>query len=211
MTEIKLIKTAKNIIKTVFTKYKEDEIAISFNGGKDNIVMLSLIMDVINENNYKIPICIYFKDNNEFPEITNFVNKIKIKYNLFILEFNSDIKQELNKLKDLVPSIKSIFMGIRKDDNIYDTQYFSYTDKGWPLYVRVHPLLDFNYRNIWNYIEKNNIPYCSLYDKGYTSIDNIYNTIPNPKLKYYDIKNNIYKYLSAKKLLYNIDERLGRI
>lgn len=36
--------------------------------------------------------------------------------------------------------------------------------------------------SVWTIIRSSNMPYCSLYNKGYTSIGNIDNTIPNSAL-----------------------------
>lgn len=37
--------------------------------------------------------------------------------------------------------------------------------------VFINPISSFNEEDIWNYIKKYNLPYCSLYDKGYEEID----------------------------------------
>lgn len=52
--------------------------------------------------------------------------------------------------------------------------------------MRINPLLDWNCENIWEYLLKNHVPYCSLYNLGYTSIGNMNNTVPNPHLKISD-------------------------
>ena len=48
--------------------------------------------------------------------------------------------------------------------------------------VRVCPLLDWDYHDIWAYIAAHEVPCCSLYSRGYTSIGAIGDTIPNPHL-----------------------------
>ncbi len=36
--------------------------------------------------------------------------------------------------------------------------------------VKVSPIADWTWKQVWDYVRSNKIPYCSLYDKGYTSI-----------------------------------------
>lgn len=47
---------------------------------------------------------------------------------------------------------------------------------------RIHPVIDWHYREIWAFIRCLDIPYCSLYDLGYTSLGGTNDTHPNPKL-----------------------------
>lgn len=56
------------------------------------------------------------------------------------------------------------------------------TDNDWPDFLRVHPLLDWSYHDIWNFILQNDISYCKLYDMGYSSLGDLDNSIPNPNL-----------------------------
>ena len=40
-----------------------------------------------------------------------------------------------------------------------------------------------NYGQVWTFLRYFNLPYCSLYDKGYTSLGKTTDTFPNPALK----------------------------
>lgn len=114
-------------------------------------------------------------------------------------------------------SIKAIFVGTRRTDPhgstcrvalcsiahpfpTDDLQPRIKTDPGWPEVERVHPILDWNYNDVWDFLRcpifavrqsdaqqfswgaPYGVPYCSLYDEGYTSLGSTFNTFPNPVL-----------------------------
>lgn len=86
------------------------------------------------------------------------------------------------------------------------------TDSGWPQLMRINPVLDWKCRQVWEYINYYKIPYCTLYEKGYTSIGNKKNTKPNPCLAVTDeTTSRIIGYKHGKELLDNDEqERAGR-
>ena len=49
--------------------------------------------------------------------------------------------------------------------------------------MRVFPIIDWDYCNVWEFLRSYNLPYCVLYDKGFTSLGEKHNSQPNPHLK----------------------------
>lgn len=98
-------------------------------------------------------------------------------------------------------------MGCRRTDPFCQKlKSFEETDSDWPKLMRVNPLLDWSCANIWEYIMTHNVPYCELYNRGFTSIGNKNNTVPNPYLKNED--DDSFK--PAFELLDDALERAGR-
>ena len=101
----------------------------------------------------------------------------------------------------------AIFLGVRKTDpEGKDLTFFKDTTKGWPKATRVFPILNWDYSDIWEYLDKLNIPTCSLYERGYTSIGTIKDSFPNSDL--YDPVSKTYR--PARELRDPKDERKGR-
>ncbi|KAJ2993776.1 hypothetical protein HDV02_002083 [Globomyces sp. JEL0801] len=73
------------------------------------------------------------------------------------------------------PKVKAIIIGTRKGDPFSEKMITQQpTDGDWPYVIRIHPILDWTYKDVWMAIRELNIPYCTLYDIG--------NTLPNPLL-----------------------------
>jgi len=51
-----------------------------------------------------------------------------------------------------------------------------------PSLIRVSPVLEWSYRDIWDFLKAAQAPYCKLYDQGYTSIGAMLDTVRNPLL-----------------------------
>ena len=209
------------------------ELAISFNGGKDCTVVLYLILfaiskqvmkslkisneniDIFKNEIYYATICklskvipIYFPKKNEFPEISEFINHISKIFSMNIKTYpieNSSMCQELIKIIS-ESNIKAIFMGVTANDN-HETKIFEMTTGKYPMMLRVNPMTEWNFGDVWKFFKDYKCLYCSLYDKGYTSIGTVDNTIPNPAL----LVEATGEYLPAYMLMDENKERDGRI
>lgn len=48
------------------------------------------------------------------------------------------------------PEVKAIFVGTRRTDpNGQELTHFDRTDHGWPDFMRIHPVIDWHYVEIW--------------------------------------------------------------
>ena len=187
-----------------------NELCLSFNGGKDCCVVLFLFYKVAlktgfitqnsdSSNKHKFNILI-MKLNESFREVDEFVDQIFQSFytsadiNRIVLEKPGvKLKKCLEIFKQDYPNILSVLMGTRRTDNQYVAKLkdFHETDPDWPKFIRVNPILDWSYSEIWYFLKRFNAPYCSLYDNGYTSLGDIANTIKNEAL--YDAQLGVYK------------------
>jgi len=254
---LECVKKSVDIIEKAFELFSVQQLALSFNGGKDCSVLLHLIHSVllrreklsksssssqkldffkdksisncvgddndkknIETENLKFNVgvsnpamkttvnpllAIYFDTPNIFPEEYEFTLQTSHRYGLNLIVIPCKTIKEGTKF--LPSNTKAVFVGSRKTDpyceNLID---FSPTDsdKGWAPFMRVNALLHWTYKEVWSFINYIQLPYCSLYDSGYTSIGSQLTTKPNPNL----LKEG--KYEPAHTLIDGETERDGR-
>ncbi|KAG5518744.1 hypothetical protein PMAC_002713 [Pneumocystis sp. 'macacae'] len=208
----KNIQTSIDILFQALEKYSFNGISVSFNGGKDALVTLILYLYTVYRYAAqkkivlkKIP-AIYIRDPYSFPEIEYFVRKCSEDYVLDLVYKSPPMKDALKDyLKDHL-EIKAILVGVRRNDpGCSMLDYFNSVDPDWPSCTRIHPIINWRYSIIWKFLRGLNIKYCTLYDKGYTSIGSIHDTFRNPELQI-----NKDKFRPAYELKDDQKERLGR-
>ncbi|XP_066148539.1 uncharacterized protein [Euwallacea fornicatus] len=132
-----------------------------------------------------------------------------IRKSIEIMSVTGNIKDALRITIGKKPHLKACFMGTRRTDpHCSHLNFLQMTDSDWPQVMRCSPFLDWYYADIWDYILYYKVPYCKLYDYGYTSLGNTVNTIRNPNLLFFDGEKNVY--LPAYKMLREKNERSGR-
>lgn len=209
------LKASIQIIEEAFKRYNSDQICVSFNGGKDCCVVLYLFFAVASRLGIHFPLNVLFiQIKHEFSEMTFFVENIHKHFyrNSFRFIVFSDVSKTMKdclvEMKKTEPSINSILLGTRRSDGPYFKEMgaFAPTDGNWPEFMRINPILDWTFSEIWYFIRKLQLPYCSLYDQGYTSIDNTQNTVRNTGL----LKADGVSYMSAYMLQNQDAERDSR-
>jgi phosphoadenosine phosphosulfate reductase len=66
--------------------------------------------------------------------------------------------------------VQALSTAIRWDEQEARISENYFSPRTNPDHIRVHPILHFNERDIWNIIHMFNIPFCSLYYHGYRSL-----------------------------------------
>ncbi|CAA3020386.1 FAD synthase-like [Olea europaea subsp. europaea] len=214
------------VIQRALALYSIEEVAFSFNGGKDSTVLLHLLRagyylyksgqdhSTCDPDDCEItfPIrVIYFESPSAFPEINSFTYDTATSFKLQMDIIRLDLKAGLEALLKAMP-IRAIFLGVRiGDPTAVGQEQFSPSSAGWPPFMRVNPILDWSYRDIWAFLLTCKVRYCSLYDQGYTSIGSIHDTVPNALLSIGNANNVEEKFKPAYLLPDGRLERAGRI
>lgn len=211
------------LIDDCLTKHDISKWCVAFNGGKDCTVLLHIIACRLFKKYglqglQKLQ-AFYFQSSKPFPAVDDFVQYTKKLYNIDMKTIKGNVKEGCFELKKKFPHIDHVFMGTRNIDLVKHTengktttnlQPVSQTDSDWPSFHRINPLLKWDYESVWYFLRTLQIPYCKLYDEGYTSLGDYGDTVKNPALKYTDQNHQIH-YKPAYELTDGSLERASRI
>eukprot|EP00416_Gambierdiscus_australes_P045608 CAMPEP_0171095636 /NCGR_PEP_ID=MMETSP0766_2-20121228/43282_1 /TAXON_ID=439317 /ORGANISM="Gambierdiscus australes, Strain CAWD 149" /LENGTH=288 /DNA_ID=CAMNT_0011554467 /DNA_START=63 /DNA_END=929 /DNA_ORIENTATION=+ len=160
-----------------------NELAISFNGGKDACVVLYLWLAALAATAPSEPAqVIYFDSPDEFVSVRCFVAWVASCLHLQMVTFtNRSFKLGMEEL--VAQNVRAVVMGQRRGDPwTSGLSAFSPSTDGWPAFMRINPILEWSYADVWTFLRAFGLPYCELYDQGYTSLGGINNTLQNPAL-----------------------------
>ncbi|KAL1856523.1 3'-phosphoadenosine 5'-phosphosulfate sulfotransferase [Diaporthe australafricana] len=249
------VREAISVIDDALERYSIEELSLSYNGGKDCLVLLVLILACLprhfespnaadplqshafpppppatngltsqiptNTPAVQTPVrsptphpfpstlqSVYIVAPDPFAEVDAFVERSAAAYHLDLCRYALPMRAALAAhLRDR-PRLRAVFVGTRRTDpHGAALTHFDPTDGDWPAFVRVHPVIDWHYAEIWAFLRHLDIPYISLYDQGYTSLGGTKDTHPNPLLKK---PTEGEGFRPAYELVDDDEERLGR-
>lgn len=76
----KLVELSKNVVRKAFDEFRHEELGITWTGGKDSGLTLWIIRDVCQERNVELPKTMIIGEGDEFEEIEEFVDRIKVEW-----------------------------------------------------------------------------------------------------------------------------------
>ncbi|KAI9825331.1 MAG: 3'-phosphoadenosine 5'-phosphosulfate sulfotransferase [Phylliscum demangeonii] len=222
------VRRSLGIIREALRRYSLDELSLSYNGGKDCLVVLILFLAALatdpavddehddddddgddddgdgdddgdddegegarqdNEGDDAAPgvaSAVYIEPAHPFPSVDAFVRRSSRHYHLALARYPGPMPAAFAAYTRAHPHMHAVLVGTRRTDpggaRLAATG-FDPTDGGWPRFMRVHPVLEWRYGEIWTFLRAMRIPYCPLYDQGYTSLGGTEDTHPNPALR----------------------------
>ncbi|MGQ9775825.1 MAG: phosphoadenosine phosphosulfate reductase family protein [Thermodesulfobacteriota bacterium] len=106
---LKLVEISKEIIRQAFERFKPEELAITWTGGKDSTLTLWIIRQVCLEKGIPIPKTMIIGEGDEFEEIEEFVERIKNEWTV-PLEVcrNEDVLKAANYTLNALVKVKDL-------------------------------------------------------------------------------------------------------
>jgi len=176
----KKLKTKEQLAIEFIQKYEpEDEpYMLCYSGGKDSVVL----EDLVRKSGVKY--IVYYSLTPDPPELLKFIKSRKFKVNILRPNFTFWRGIEINfpphrkgrwccnyikeKPSTKIPLVHRL-LGIRAEESRNRAKQGMINERTKKR-INYHPLFDWLEWEIWDYIETNNLEYCSLYDEGFSRL-----------------------------------------
>lgn len=173
------VQSALNIIIQGLEIYGLNHFVISYNGGKDSDVCAQLWRMAVylyleshgNLGDYmesiENSIFLVFHTPDDFLEIDEHLKKVISSINVEAVHSNKNFKEGLKGIIDRY-STQAVVLGVRRTDpQGSNLQPHTHSTPDYPPFMRILPILEWSYGDVWKFIQVFSIPYCVLYQQGF--------------------------------------------
>lgn len=203
-TKLKIKQSLEIFEKQILSKWspfcdhetEKNFLSISYNGGKDCQVLLILYLASLYKKysqhlhsvKFNKIYAVYLKTYENFNSLLKFIETSSLEYQLQLYvtqtaSMETALREYLASLKLEHQEQTGILLGTRATDaRNYTMTTIQPTDKNYPKFIRLQPILNWKLSNIWSFLIYSDEPHCELYDVGYTSLGKPCETVPNPWL-----------------------------
>jgi len=178
-----------DVLKWAYSTYKSEDIIYACSFGAEGMVMIDLIYKVDKKARIVfLDTSLHFEETYEliekvkerYPGLDIMLKKPKLtlteqaeKYGDSLWKVNPNLCCSLRKIEPLKEELTNSLAwisGLRKDQSLArkNLEYVN-KDNKFKL-VKICPLIDWTWNDVWEYISLNNLPYNELHDKNYPSI-----------------------------------------
>ncbi|KAL8931049.1 MAG: hypothetical protein Q9208_000151 [Pyrenodesmia sp. 3 TL-2023] len=153
-------RTSLAIIQAALDRYDLPSLSLSYNGGKDCLVLLILYLSLLSTHPSlpaSLP-AIYIPPTHPFSSVTAFTMESARRYHLALDVHVADegakggMKEAFASYLAKHTEVEAIFVGTRRTDphgGRLSAEGFDVTDGGWPRFMRVHPVIEWHYAEVW--------------------------------------------------------------
>ena len=185
-------KTAEDVLDWSLSSF-DNKVTLAFSGQAEDCVILDMLYKIRGKD-----VNVFMLDTGRLnQELYDLVDDVRSKYGIQIRLCSPDQKEvedmvqehganlfykepqyrimccgvrKVNVLKRVLKEYRAWISGVRRGQittrsNTKKVQ----PDQQFNL-VKISPIADWTWKQVWDYVKANKVPYCSLYDKGYTSI-----------------------------------------
>jgi len=108
----------------------------------------------------------------------NELEQLNYRENSIPLSLHTEVANHLLKTVPMNEAVEkfrfdALLVGVRWDENEAGSNEVFISPRNNPFHYRIHPILTFTERDIWDYIEQNNLPKHPLYSKDSVPVSNI--------------------------------------
>ncbi|XP_046423666.1 FAD synthase-like isoform X1 [Neodiprion fabricii] len=157
-------------------------VAVCFDGSIESTVLLHLV-HVNNLLGAKAKLqAVHLKLENPVADVDEFIKETVVRYDVNLHHLDGSAEAAIENLAVLRPEIETLLLGL-KGDKLEGGLWHEFAKSGSIGQIRlISPLTKWSYKDVWNFARSLSLPYCKLYDRGYTSLGSQTDTEPNPNL-----------------------------